>query len=73
MVAATPSQPPPTPDARFPNLRADVIAGYLNAPDTMVAEVIDGELSVTPRPRRQHARAEPCEAIEFDLATLGRV
>ena len=57
MVAASPSLPPPTPDARFPNLRADVLAGYLNAPDTMVAEVIDGELSVMPRPRRQHARA----------------
>ncbi len=57
MVAASPSQPPPAPDARLPNLRADVLAGYRNAPDTMVAEVIDGELSLMPRPRRQHARA----------------
>ena len=57
MVAASPSQPPPPPDVRLPNLRADVLAGYRNAPDTMVAEVIDGELSVMPRPRRQHARA----------------
>ena len=57
MVAGTtPSMPPPS-DPRFPNLRAEVVAGYLNAPDTMVAEVIDGELSVMPRPRRQHARA----------------
>jgi Uma2 family endonuclease len=57
MVAASPSLPPPTSDTRFPNLRADVLAGYLNAPDTTVAEVIDGELSVMPRPGRQHARA----------------
>jgi Uma2 family endonuclease len=57
MVAAgSPSEPPPR-DPRFPNLRAEVVAGYLNAPDTMVAEVIDGELSLMPRPRRQHARA----------------
>lgn len=58
MVAASvPSQPPPPPDPRFPNLRADVVAGYLNAPDTMVAEVIDGELSVMPRPRPRHTNA----------------
>ena len=58
MVAASvPSQPPPPPDPRFPNLRADVVAGYLNAPDTMVAEVIDGELSVMPRPRPRHTHA----------------
>lgn len=56
-AASTPSQPPLPPEPRFPNLRADVVAGYLNAPDTMVAEVIDGELFVMPRPRRQHARA----------------
>lgn len=56
MVAASPSLPPPTSDTRFPNLRADVLAGYLNAPDTMVAEVIGGELSIMPRPGRQHAR-----------------
>jgi Uma2 family endonuclease len=58
MVAApTPSSPPLPPDPRFPGLRADVVAGYLAAPDTTVAEVIDGELSLMPRPRRQHARA----------------
>ncbi|MFO0608891.1 MAG: Uma2 family endonuclease [Polyangiales bacterium] len=45
------------PDPRFPNLRADVVAGYLDAPETMVVEVIDGELSLMPRPRRRHARA----------------
>lgn len=58
MVAAPTFTPPPSPpDPRFPNLRADVVAGYLAAPDTMVAEVVDGELSLLPRPRRQHARA----------------
>lgn len=46
---------PPAP--RFPNLRADVVAGYLDAPETMVAEVIDGELSRMPRPRPRQLRA----------------
>ncbi len=49
--------PPPSTDPRFPNLRADVVAGYLNAPETMVAEVIDGELSLMPRPKPRHSRA----------------
>ena len=53
---ASVSHPQPS-DPRFPNLRVEVVDGYLNAPDTMVAEVIDGELSLMPRPRRQHARA----------------
>lgn len=58
MAAATSTSPPLSPpDPRFPNLRAEVVAGYLNAPDTMVAEVIDGELSVMPRPKPRHARA----------------
>lgn len=48
------SPPPPT-DPRFPNLRADVVAGYLNAPETKRAEVIDGELSITPLPNPRHA------------------
>lgn len=57
MVAGPRTNPPPSPiDPRFPNLRAEVVAGYLGAPDTMVAEVIDGELFVTPRPKRHHAR-----------------
>ncbi len=31
--------------------------GYLGAPATATAEVVDGELSVMPRPRPRHARA----------------
>ena len=42
---------------RFPNLAPEVVAGYLDAPDTLVAEVIDGVLSLMPRPRPRHARA----------------
>ena len=56
MPGASRSEPSP-PDARFPHLRAEVVAGYLNAPETMIAEVLDGELFVLPRPRRHHARA----------------
>lgn len=43
-------------DARFPNLDPGVVRGYLEAPETMVAEIIDGELSLLPRPRPRHAR-----------------
>jgi Uma2 family endonuclease len=41
----------------LPGLAAEVVDGYLHAPSTMVAEVIDGALSLLPRPRRQHAHA----------------
>ena len=41
----------------FPNLDPEVVAGYRNAPETIVADVIGGELSLMPRPRRRHARA----------------
>ena len=56
MVAA-PGLYSSSPDPRFPNLRPEVVAGYLGAPATVVAEVIDGELSLMPRPRPQHAHA----------------
>lgn len=42
-------------DAEFPNLRADVAAGYRNAPERMIAEVVDGELCTRPRPGTPHA------------------
>lgn len=44
-------------DPRFPNFAPDVAAGYHDAPPTMVAEVLGGELSLMPRPRRRHARS----------------
>jgi Uma2 family endonuclease len=43
-------------DPEFPNLPPDVVAGYRNAPEHLVAEIIDGELSLLPRPRLRHAR-----------------
>ena len=43
-------------DPRFPNLSPTVVEGYRNAPETMVAEILAGELSLLPRPRRRHAR-----------------
>jgi Uma2 family endonuclease len=43
--------------ASFPGLRPEVIAGYLDAPEHMVAEVVDGELFLMPRPRPRHAHA----------------
>ncbi len=42
-------------DAEFPNLRAGVAAGYRNAPERMIAEVVDGELFTRPRPGTPHA------------------
>lgn len=43
-------------DPELPALRPDVVAGYRNAPEHLVAEVLDGELFTTPRPRPRHAR-----------------
>ena len=43
-------------DPDFPNLAPEVVAGYRNAPEHLVAEIIDGELSLMPRPRLRHAR-----------------
>ena len=42
-------------DPEFPHLAADVVEGYRNAPAHLVAEIIDGELSLLPRPRPRHA------------------
>ena len=44
-------------DPELPNLAPDVVEGYRNAPETLVAEIIDGELSLMPRPRLEHARS----------------
>ena len=50
------ADPAPARDAELPNLHPDVVAGYRNAPERMVAEVLDGELFTMPRPRPRHAR-----------------
>jgi Uma2 family endonuclease len=57
IVGTMAGDPARTIDPRFPNLRPEVVAGYLSAPEHVVAEVLDGELSLMPRPRRQHAHA----------------
>ena len=44
-------------DPEFPHLEPDVVAGYRNAPGHLVAEIVDGELSLLPRPRRRHVHA----------------
>ena len=44
-------------DPEFPNLDPAVVEGYRNAPETMVAEILDGELSLLPRPRLEHTNA----------------
>ena len=44
-------------DPEFPHLAPDVVEGYRNAPAHLVAEVVDGELSLLPRPRRRHAQS----------------
>ena len=45
------------PDPEFPNLRAEVVEAYRNAPPRVVVEVIDGEIFTMPRPHPRHARA----------------
>ncbi len=53
-------------DPRFPNLAPDVVAGYRNAPQSMIAEVLGGQLSLMPRPRRRHARSAGRLGAELD-------
>jgi hypothetical protein len=58
-------------DLRFPNLRPEVVQGYLNAPETVVAEILDGELSLVPRPRPRHAMATIRLSASSPAATPG--
>ena len=44
-------------DAELPLLRPDVVEGYRSAAPHLVAEVIDGELSLMTRPRPRHGRS----------------
>lgn len=52
MVAAA-----PTVDPAFPGVAPDVVEAYRTAPEHMVAEILDGQLSLMPRPRPRHAKA----------------
>ncbi|MDO9019550.1 MAG: Uma2 family endonuclease [Deltaproteobacteria bacterium] len=51
------SDPAGSLDPEFPGLSAEVIAGYRDAPATVLAEVIAGTLHTMPRPRPAHQRA----------------
>jgi Uma2 family endonuclease len=44
-------------DPAFPGIAPEVLEAYRNAPANVVAEVLDGELSLMPRPRPRHAKA----------------
>ena len=46
----------PRPGPSFPGVAQDVLQAYLDAPDNVVAEILDGELSLSPRPRPRHAQ-----------------
>jgi Uma2 family endonuclease len=52
-MSRSPARPAPDPNA--PNDSA-VEAAFAATPETMVAEILDGELHVMPRPRPRHAR-----------------
>jgi len=43
-------------DPAFPGVAPEVVEAYRSAPDNVSAEILDGELSLMPRPRPQHAR-----------------
>lgn len=43
-------------DPAFPGIDPEVLEAYRNAPDNIVAEILDGALSLMPRPRPRHAR-----------------
>lgn len=44
-------------DPAFPGVALEVVAAYRAAPDNVVAEILDGQLSLMPRPRPRHAKA----------------
>jgi Uma2 family endonuclease len=52
MSTAAPSRFPD-----FPGVEPHVVQQYLDAPANMVAEILDGQLSVAPRPRPGNAKA----------------
>jgi Uma2 family endonuclease len=52
-------------DTEFPNLHADVVAAYRNAPEHVNVEIIDGELFTMPRPGAPHASAATDLVVEL--------
>ncbi len=52
-----PSDPARVLDPEYPKLRPEVLEGYRNAPENVVVEIIDGELSTMPRPAPEHLSA----------------
>lgn len=42
-------------DPAFPGVAPEVVEAYRNAPENMIAEILDGGLSLMPRPRPGHA------------------
>jgi Uma2 family endonuclease len=44
-------------DPAFPGIAPEVLEAYLSAPSNVVAEILDGALSLMPRPRPRHTKA----------------
>jgi hypothetical protein len=44
-------------DPAFPGIAPEVLEAYRNAPNNVVAEVLDGELSLMARPRPRDTKA----------------
>jgi Uma2 family endonuclease len=44
-------------DPAFPGIEPEVLEAYRQAPSNVVAEILDGALSLLPRPRPRHAQA----------------
>ncbi|MBK8697916.1 MAG: Uma2 family endonuclease [Deltaproteobacteria bacterium] len=59
-------------DPQFPRLDPAVVEGYRNAPEHLVAEIIDGQLSLMPRPRLRHAGPRPDWATASFTASMTR-
>lgn len=55
--SAMASDPARVIDPEYPNLPVEVVDAWRSAPENVVAEVIDGELSTLPRPAPRHASA----------------
>src|SRR4051794_22516034 len=44
-------------DPAFPGVAPEVVEAYRSAPENVVAEILDGALSLMTRPKPRHARA----------------